>query len=106
MTEPIIVRHGSLFALVVMLETVAPALVAVGSLYAMMGLFDADYSDFYAILSVLVGLLSLLLPRGRHTLAQSTSAMPLAAAVVVRWMIIVALLLAIGYATKHSEEYS
>src|SRR6185436_8502708 len=101
MTEPIIVRHGALFALVVMLETVAPTLVAVGSLYAIMGFFQADYSDFYAILSVLVGLLSLLLPGRRpNRLEQSTSAMPLPVAVIMRWMIIVAILLAIGYATK------
>lgn len=107
MTEPIIVRHGSLFALVVMLETIAPALVAVGSLYGMICFFQAGYDDFYVILSVLVGLLSLLLPGNRgNSLAQPMGAMPLAFAVIVRWMIIVAILLAIGYVTKHSEEYS
>jgi putative colanic acid biosynthesis UDP-glucose lipid carrier transferase len=60
-------------------------------------------------LSILVAMLSLLLPRGRpggvspqllaHTL-------PLAMGVVMRWMVIVAILLAIGYVTKYSEDFS
>jgi putative colanic acid biosynthesis UDP-glucose lipid carrier transferase len=107
MTEPIIVRRGSLFALVVLLETVAPALVAVGGLWVLSRLYDVEFNDFFVILSVLVALLTLLLPRGSpNTLAQPTGAVPLAVMVIVRWMIIVAVLLAIGYVTRHSEEYA
>src|SRR5262245_25048095 len=105
MTEQFIVRRASFFALVVVLEFLAPAAVAVGMLYFLCRLYDVKWTDFFEVLAVLASLLTLLLPRPKPTM-QPASSGPLAMAVIMRWMIIVAILLAIGYITQYSEDFS
>jgi len=59
---------------------------------------------FFVVLAILSGMLSLLLPRGQPAQAAKLvrSTLPLAIRVVVRWMVIIAILLAIGFVTKYS----
>src|SRR5262249_2849687 len=74
-------------------------------LYFLCAVYDVKWTDFFEVLSVLAALLTLLLPRPKPTM-QPASSGPLAMAVIMRWMIIVALLLAIGYVTQYSEDFS
>jgi putative colanic acid biosysnthesis UDP-glucose lipid carrier transferase len=108
MTEPITFTRGFTIALITLLDAVGPPAVAVGLLYGLCIIFDTHFSSFYLVLSILVSMLSLLLPRGRPGEATQLlpPALPLALGVVARWSIIVAILLAVGYVTKNSQGFS
>lgn len=91
-----------------LLDAVMPPLVAVGLLYGLCAFYDIQFRGFFVVLSILVAMLSLLLPRGQPgegpQLFKST--LPLAMGVAMRWMVIVAILLAIGFVTKYSVDFS
>ncbi len=67
-----------------------------------------EFNDGFQVLAVSVAVLSLLLPRGRQDgySPLQPKMLPLALSVLVRWMIILAVLLAVGYVTKYSEDFS
>ena len=108
MTEPTTFTRGLSIALMAFLDAVLPALVAVGMLYGLCALYGIEFKGFFVVLAILSAMLSLLLPRGQpapsHQLVRST--LPLAVRVMVRWLIIVAILLAIGFVTKYSVDFS
>jgi putative colanic acid biosynthesis UDP-glucose lipid carrier transferase len=108
MTEPTTFSRGLSIALMAFLDAVLPALVAVGMLYGLCAFYGVEFKGFFVVLSILSAMLSVLLPRGSP--AQSSqlvrSTLPLAIRVVVRWMIILAILLAIGFVTKYSVDFS
>jgi putative colanic acid biosynthesis UDP-glucose lipid carrier transferase len=91
-----------------LLDAVMPPLVAVGLLYGLCALYDIQFRGFFVVLSILVAMLSLLLPRGQPAGATQLikSTLPLAMGVAMRWMVIVAILLAIGFVTKYSVDFS
>jgi putative colanic acid biosynthesis UDP-glucose lipid carrier transferase len=105
MTEQFLVQRASFFALVMVLEILAPAAVAVGMLYLVIYAYGVRFSDFFQVLAVLAALLTLLLPRPKPIVTPASSG-PLAVSVIMRWMVIVAILLAIGYVTQYSEDFS
>lgn len=90
------------------LDAVLPALVSVGLLYGLCALYGIEFKGFFVVLAILSAMLSLLLPRGRPAQASQLveSTLPLAIRVVVRWMVIIAILLAIGFVTKYSVDFS
>ncbi len=108
MTEPITFTRGFSIALITFLDAVGPPLVAIGLLYGLCVVFDVRFSSFFVVLSILVSMLSLLLPRGRpgESMQLVPPTLPLAMGVVMRWFIIVAILLAVGFVTKNSEGFS
>ncbi len=108
MTEPITFTRGFSIALITLLDTVGPPLVAIGLLYSLCLFWNVHFASFFVVLSILVAILSLLLPRGRpgESMQLVPQTLPLAMGVVVRWSIIVAILLAIGFVTKNSQGFS
>jgi putative colanic acid biosynthesis UDP-glucose lipid carrier transferase len=90
------------------LDAVLPALVAVGMLYGLCAAYGIEFKGFFVVLAILSAMLSLLLPRGQpaHPNQLVKSSLPLAVRVMVRWMIIIAILLAIGFVTKYSVDFS
>jgi putative colanic acid biosysnthesis UDP-glucose lipid carrier transferase len=90
------------------LDAVLPAIVAVGLLYGLCALYGIEFKGFFVVLAILSAMLSLLLPRGQPAgpaqLVKST--LPLAVGVVMRWLLIIAILLAIGFVTKYSVDFS
>jgi putative colanic acid biosynthesis UDP-glucose lipid carrier transferase len=97
-------------ALLALLEAMAPSAVSVGLLYGLCALYGAQFRGFFVALAILVAAFSILLPpaRGRQPgegqLLSPT--LPLAGRVLLRWMVIVAVLLAVGFVTKYSSDFS
>jgi putative colanic acid biosysnthesis UDP-glucose lipid carrier transferase len=108
MSEPFIVKNFLTIAVIAGLQMIAPALIAVVSFYLMLDVYDIPADQSYHSMAALVGLLALLLPRPPRTLQTQllSNSLPIAMGVVMRWMVLLAALLAIGYATKFSEHYS
>ena len=90
------------------LDAVLPALVSVGLLYGLCALYGIEFKGFFVVLAILSAMLSLLLPRGQPAQASQLveSTVPLAIRVAVRWMVIIAILLAIGFVSKYSVDFS
>jgi putative colanic acid biosynthesis UDP-glucose lipid carrier transferase len=108
-SETVILRNNVSIAAVELLQTVSPALVAVGCLYAMLWAYGSVVPVYFHVLAVVVGLLALLLmPHLSRSGSAQIFAGPLTLAVRVftRWAILLGILLAIGYAVKFTEEYS
>ncbi|HXS20482.1 MAG TPA: undecaprenyl-phosphate glucose phosphotransferase [Steroidobacteraceae bacterium] len=97
-------------ALLALLEAMAPPAVSVGLLYWLCILYGAEFRGFFVVLAILVAALSVLLPPprprppGARQLLSPT--WPLAGRVLVRWMVIVGILLAIGFVTKYTADFS
>ena len=108
MSEPVILRNSLPIAVIAVLQTIVPAFIAVGALYAVLALYGVRLDQSYHSMAVVVGVLALLLPRPPRTLQSQllSASIPIALGVVLRWMAMLAALLAIGYLTKFSGHYS
>jgi putative colanic acid biosysnthesis UDP-glucose lipid carrier transferase len=97
-------------ALLALLEAMAPPAVAAGLLYGVCALYGAEFRGFFVVLSILVAALSVLLPPPRPRQAGErqllSPTLPLAGKVLVRWMVIIAVLLGVGFVTKYSSNFS
>jgi putative colanic acid biosynthesis UDP-glucose lipid carrier transferase len=97
-------------ALLALLEAMAPPAVAVGLLYGLCALYGAEFRGFFVVLAILVAALSVLLPPPRPRQAGERQLLsptwPLAGKVLVRWMVIIAVLLGVGFVTKYSSDFS
>ena len=108
MSEPFILKNHLAIAVIAGLQMIVPALIAVALLYIILDLYHIPVDQSYNSMAALVALLALLLPRPPHTVQNqlASNSIPIAMGVVVRWMVLLAALLAIGYATKFSAHYS
>jgi len=109
MDEHVIVRNPLAVAFVALLQWVVPALVAVGALYFLVAINDVDVENQsqYHVMAALVAMLSIILSNPTRTNGRiHNSSLPLVLGVVMRWMMLLAFLLAIAYATKSSEQFS
>ena len=108
MTDPVMFTRGFSIALVSLLQALMPSLIAVGTLVLLCHAYGVVFSDFFQVLAVAAAILSSVLPRGRTNGQQPVlpAALPLAFSVIVRWMVIVAILLGVGFVTKYSEDFS
>lgn len=97
-------------ALVALLEAMAPPAVSAGMLLGLCWLYGAEFRGFFIVLAILAGALSVVLPPprprqpGPRQLLSPT--WPLAARVLTRWLAIVGILLALGFLTKESADFS
>jgi putative colanic acid biosysnthesis UDP-glucose lipid carrier transferase len=97
-------------ALLALLEAMAPPAISVSLLYGLCILYDAEFKGFYVGLAFLAATLSFMLPPARSRPQAPSqllfSTLPIAGRVVVRWMIVVSILLAVGFITKYSADFS
>jgi putative colanic acid biosysnthesis UDP-glucose lipid carrier transferase len=97
-------------ALLALLEAMAPAAISVSLLYGLCVVYDAPFKGFYVALAFLAATLSFLLPpprpRAYGTSQLMSPTLPNAGRVVVRWMVVVGVLLAVGFVTKYSGDFS
>lgn len=108
MNEPVLHRSSPLISAIVALQAVLPAAIAAGSLFAVTVLTDVDFARHFYGMALVVILLCLLLVRPRTMLPRAVPGdlFSLAVSVMMRWLMLLALLLALAYVTKLSAVYS
>ncbi|HEV8443527.1 MAG TPA: undecaprenyl-phosphate glucose phosphotransferase [Steroidobacteraceae bacterium] len=108
-SQPIIFKRGMSFAAPVMLWLMdaLPALLAGVMFYPLTRLYDVDFDRPFLVLSILAATFTLAVLPPHSQGAQIVSGrLELATNLLWRWAVLVACLLALGYITKFSEEYS
>jgi putative colanic acid biosynthesis UDP-glucose lipid carrier transferase len=108
-SQPIIFKRGtSLLAPVVLwLMDALPAVLAGVMFYPLTRLYDVDFDRPFLVLSILAATLTLALLPPRNPSSQVIAGrIELATNLLLRWAVLVACLLALGYMTKFSEDYS
>ncbi len=101
MTQPVLAKRSFTIAILAAAQAVVPAIVAVASLYATIILFGARFDPSSSAIVIVAVLCLVLVQPPREVSSQITS--PRVSAVVdviFRWMLLLAILLAIGYVTK------
>jgi len=108
MNEPIVFKRSVLIGQLVLMQLLVPPLVAIGSLYALTLLYDVRFDGEFRTLAVLVAILAPLVMKRPEV--NTLNILPrwgsIAVSLVMRWLVLLALLFAIGYATKTSTEFS
>ena len=101
MTQPVLAKQSFLIALLAGAQAIMPALVAVASLYATIILLG-DHFDPSSSAIVIVAVLCLVLVQPLRELSTQLTSARLTAVVdvIFRWLVLLAVLLAIGYVTK------
>ena len=109
MDEHVIVRNPLAVAFVALLQWIVPSLLAVGSLYFLVAFYDVDLGrqSQYHVMAALVAMLWMILSKPARTNGRiHSSSVPLLFGVLMRWMVLLAVLLAVAYATKSSDQFS
>lgn len=108
MNEPIVFKRSVLIGQLVLVQLLVPPLIAIGALYGLALLYDVRFDAEYRTLAVLIAILApTVIQRPRIvSLAILPRAWSIATSLLLRWMLLLAVLFAIGYVTKSSTEYS
>lgn len=108
MTEPVVFKRSFSIAVLTLLRAIAPALVAVGMFYAVAAYYDLRFKSHYVMLTVLLFILGpiILQPPKISSLQIRQHVWDVSIRIVFRWLILLAVLLAIGYVTQFSEDFS
>jgi putative colanic acid biosynthesis UDP-glucose lipid carrier transferase len=103
-----VVFKSSASLFVASMQAVLPAVCAVACLFVVAELYGTPFGSDFVALSVLVAALAAVLARPGESVANNPLAQwgSLAASIVMRWLVLLAVLLAVGYATKFSALYS
>ena len=108
-SQPIIFKRGTSLVAPVMLWLMdaLPAVLAGVMFYPLTKLYGAQYDRPWLVLSILAATLTLAVLSPRNQSSQVVSGrIELATILLWRWAMLVACLLALGYVTKFSEQYS
>jgi len=107
--QPIILKCGNSLAAPVMLWLMdaLPAVLAGGMFYPLTRLWDVEFDRPFLVLSILAATFTLaVLPPRNPTRQIICGRLELATGLLVRWAVLVATLLALGYVTKFSAYFS
>ena len=107
-TQPILFKgHTALAACILLLRAVAPSLIAIATLYGTIQLYGLQMTSEFTTLSVLACVLAaVLLQQPRKASAQLLAPeFPAVMGLMLRWGVLLALLLAIGYLTQQSADF-
>ena len=108
MNEPIAFERGNAVALFSLLRAIAPALVSVGTLFGLSSLFGVPFGSEFLMMAIIVAVLAPIvvqLPTLPSFQLMPTE-WPTFANLLLRWAVLLGILLAIGYLTRVSEEFS
>src|SRR5277367_3299647 len=106
MTQPVLYKQSFLIAILATIQAVVPAAVAVLSLYLTIVFFGIPFDRSSQAIIIVAVLCLVLVQAPREVATQLTSARLSAAAdVIFRWLLLLAVMLAIGYVTKSLTEY-
>jgi len=107
MNEPIVFKRSVLIGQLVLLQILVSPIVAIGTLYALIVLYDARFDSEVRVLAVLVAILAPTVMRRPQvsTLTVLPRWTAIAVSLIMRWAVLLAILFAIGFATKTSDEF-
>src|SRR5688572_30239369 len=107
MNEPIVFKRSVLVGQLVLIQVLVPPLLAIGMLYGLTYLYGAQFDKELRVFAVLVAILAPLVFKKPelNTLTILPRWGTIAFSLIMRWLVLLALLFAIGYATKTSEEF-
>ncbi len=106
MTQPVLFKQSFLIAVLAGVQAIMPAVVAVASLYATIVFFGIVFDRSSQAIIIVAVLCLILVQAPREVSTQLTSARLSAVAdVIFRWLLLLAVMLAIGYVTKSLAEY-
>jgi putative colanic acid biosysnthesis UDP-glucose lipid carrier transferase len=106
MTQPVLFKQSFLIAILAGVQALMPAVVAVATLYATIVFFGIPFDRTSEAIIVVAVLCTVLIQPPREVTTQLTSARLSAVAdVIFRWLLLLAVLLAIGYVTKSLTAY-
>jgi putative colanic acid biosynthesis UDP-glucose lipid carrier transferase len=106
MTQPILFKQSFLIAVLAGVQAVMPAVVAVASLYATIVFFGIVFDRSSQAIIIVAVLCLILVQPPREVSTQLTSARLSAVTdVIFRWLLLLAVMLAIGYVTHSLAEY-
>ena len=106
MTQPVLFKQSFLIAILAGVQAVMPALVAVASLYATIVFFGIVFNRSSEAIIIVAVLCLILVQAPREVTTQLTSArISSVADVIFRWLLLLAVMLAIGYVTKSLTDY-
>ena len=106
MTQPVLLKQSFLIALMTGVQALVPALVAVASLYLTIIFFSIRFDRSSEAIVIVAVLCLVLVTPPREVSTQLTSARLSAVVdVIFRWLLLLAVMLAIGYATKSLDGY-
>ena len=103
-----ILKHNPSLTLVALLHALILPTAVFGCLYLTTRFYGVAFDQRFQLLSVIVVSISAVLLRstGDFTEHLTSRRVPLAVGIIIRWFAIIGLLLAIGYGTKLSAEFS
>jgi putative colanic acid biosysnthesis UDP-glucose lipid carrier transferase len=106
MTQPVLLKQSFMIALLTGIQAVVPAVVAVGSLYATIVLFGHHFDPSSAAIVIVSVLCLVLVQPPREFSTDLTSGRVAGVAdVILRWMMMLLVLLAVGYVTRTFSSY-
>ena len=106
MTQPVLFKQSFLIAILAGVQAVMPAVVAVASLYATIVFFGIVFNRSSEAIIIVAVLCLILVQAPREVATQLTSArISSVADVIFRWLLLLAVMLAIGYVTKSLTDY-
>jgi putative colanic acid biosysnthesis UDP-glucose lipid carrier transferase len=106
MTQPVLFKQSFLIAVLASIQAIMPAVVAVASLYVTIIFFGIVFDRSSQAIIIVAVLCLILVQAPREVSTQLTSArISSIADVIFRWLLLLAVMLAIGYVTKSLTEY-
>src|ERR1700721_4759306 len=106
MTQPVLFKQSFLIAMLAGVQATMPARVSVGSLYVTIVFFCITFDRSSQGIIIVAVLCLILVQAPREVTTQITSPRLSAVAdVIFRWILLLAVLLAIGYVTRSLAEY-
>ena len=101
MTQPVLAKQSFLIAVLASAQAIVPAFVAIASLYSTIILLGNSFDPSSSAITIVAALCLVLVQPPREVSSQLTSARVSAVVdVIFRWLVLLAVLLAIGYVTK------
>src|SRR6202045_4643144 len=106
MSQPVLFKQSFLIAVLAGIQALMPAVVAVASLYATIVFFGIAFDRSSQAIIIVAVLCLILVQPPREVTTQLTSARISAVAdVIFRWLLLLAVMLAIGYVTHSLAQY-
>lgn len=108
MNEPIVFKRSIFMGQLALIQLMVPTLIAIGMLFGLCLIYGVKFDREFRTLSVLlVILVPLVLRKPRvESLAILPQTWVITTSVTLRWLLLLAILVAIGYVTKTSSEFS